>query len=290
VHVNKVYSDLISLKKEYSIFQTNDFIMNTNNTTKEIDLRSDTGTVVIIGNFDVVAKTIKPNFNQSGTWYEYFSHSQSTLSFGNTLTLAPGEYRIYSTFQMHESHIPQLAEVPFASNVQIEGDSIIGDTLSANYFFYDANGDAEGTSFYKWYRSSLDDGSDKSEIQGATSKYYIPTGDDLSKYICFSVTPVSQSTDSTTGKTTFSNLLGPINISQTQPVVFPNPFNSVVNFYNLDGFTHILVSTVNGKTVDIFDLNGKTELSRDYSYLNRGIYLVKFSNSTKKLKFKIIKM
>ncbi|MCT4620813.1 MAG: cadherin-like beta sandwich domain-containing protein, partial [Marinisporobacter sp.] len=82
---------------------------------------------------------------------------------------------------------------PVASSVSISGTAQVGQTLTGSYTYSDVNGDTEGTSTFKWYRSDDASGTNKTEISGATNKTYILTSTDLGKYISFEVTPVAQS-------------------------------------------------------------------------------------------------
>ena len=57
--------------------------------------------VNVLGNFDVTAQNITANFPQTGTWYDYFSHTSINVT--NTqmqYPLAPGEYHIFTTVQL----------------------------------------------------------------------------------------------------------------------------------------------------------------------------------------------
>ena len=93
-----VWATLIAFKKSHEVFSTNDVTLDVGGLVKRINLKHASNNVTIVGNFDVIPKTINPNFSSTGTWYEYFT--SSTLNVTNTtdaITLQPGEYRLYST-------------------------------------------------------------------------------------------------------------------------------------------------------------------------------------------------
>lgn len=90
--------------------------------------------------------------------------------------------------------LPEPPTAPVASNVSISGTANVGETLTGNYTYSDANGDVEGTSTFKWYRSDDALGKNKTEIEGATGKTYALKDADAGKYISFEVTPVDSST------------------------------------------------------------------------------------------------
>ncbi len=73
---------------------------------------------------------------------------------------------------------------PTASSVTITGTTTEGQTLTGHYTYADADGDAEGTSTFRWLRSDV-------AIGGATSITYVLQAADVGTTIKFEVTPVS---------------------------------------------------------------------------------------------------
>ncbi|MEM0963104.1 MAG: alpha-amylase family glycosyl hydrolase [Bacteroidota bacterium] len=51
---------------------------------------------VVVGNFGLSERDVTPPFSSTGTWYGYFDDSELAVEAGETLTLRPGEYRIYT--------------------------------------------------------------------------------------------------------------------------------------------------------------------------------------------------
>lgn len=70
------------------------------------------------------------------------------------------------------------------------GAATIGDVLTGDYKYSDAEGDPEGASTYRWLRNGV-------EIPGATAIDYTLTGADSNQSIAFEVTPVASSGDKT---------------------------------------------------------------------------------------------
>lgn len=94
------------LKKNYPIFSSTDFSYSLTGAQKFIKFNLEEEHVVLVGNFDVVSATMSPLFQQLGTWYEYFTDSELTVSTTNqSLTLAPGEFRLYSTSPFEKADI-----------------------------------------------------------------------------------------------------------------------------------------------------------------------------------------
>lgn len=98
-----VTSKMISLKKQHpSTFNTDDYNLSVSGLVKRINLYDniDNLDVVIVANFDVTTKTVDPNFPTTGSWFEYFSNSTLNVTNPNaTISLLPGEYRLYSQSQ-----------------------------------------------------------------------------------------------------------------------------------------------------------------------------------------------
>ncbi|MBC6607675.1 T9SS type A sorting domain-containing protein [Hymenobacter sp. BT188] len=96
-----VYRSLIELKKTQSVFESPaTYTQSLSGTTKSIRLANADLSVTIIGNFDVVSRTVAPGFQSAGTWYNYLSDATLTVSaaeLNTPITLAPGEYRVYTS-------------------------------------------------------------------------------------------------------------------------------------------------------------------------------------------------
>jgi hypothetical protein len=82
-------------------------------------------------------------------------------------------------------------EAPVAIIGSIIGITQVGQFLTGNYQYLDLENDLEGTSTFKWYRSSNADGTGLEVITGAESKTYTLTTADQDKYIYFEVTPIA---------------------------------------------------------------------------------------------------
>ncbi len=80
---------------------------------------------------------------------------------------------------------------PTATGAAITGTLQVGETLTGSYTYSDINGDAEGSTTFKWYSANNSSGSGKTTIPGATAKDYVLQPGDLGKYISFEVTPVA---------------------------------------------------------------------------------------------------
>lgn len=91
------YASLINYKTNNSIFKTGIPSYNLSGPAKYLKLTNADNTVVVVGNFDVIAQSLSVDFGQPGTWLEWPGGNSMSLT-GNTYTktLSPGEYHIYS--------------------------------------------------------------------------------------------------------------------------------------------------------------------------------------------------
>ena len=122
--------------------------------------------------------------------------------------------------------VGQLSAPPTATVQEITGTLQVGRTLTGNYTYSDANGDLEGTSTYKWFRSDDAAGLNITEIAGATDDEYILQSTDEGKYISFEVTPVALTgiAQGTAVKSTWAGAVGPAEAAPTaivQPITGP---------------------------------------------------------------------
>ena len=99
-NIYTVWSKLAKLKNSEPVFKTTNFNLDTGGLVKRIELIGNTDKVIIIGNFDVVTQTKNPAFSSNTTWYELFSNTSISVNDSNKntpISLAPGEYKMYST-------------------------------------------------------------------------------------------------------------------------------------------------------------------------------------------------
>lgn len=96
-HLYQVYSFLNSLRRNHEVFMTTDYSYLLSSILKRINLNDPGMNVTVIGNFDITEGTIDPNFQDTGTWYEYFTGDSIAVTNVNELiSLQPGECRLYS--------------------------------------------------------------------------------------------------------------------------------------------------------------------------------------------------
>jgi len=122
-YLYQLYGALADLKISQDAFETSDYNMDVSGALKRVNLNGESMDVVILGNFDVNAGEIDPHFQQTGQWYDYFAGTSIDVSDVNDkITLAPGEYRIYTSVQLQKPNINTT--IPEHSNIQ-DGNIIV---------------------------------------------------------------------------------------------------------------------------------------------------------------------
>jgi len=92
-----VYSAMFRLRDQFDIFTSGKEALLVNGVGKRIQLSLNNHNITLIGNFGLTLITIDPNFQHTGTWYEFFSGSELSVSDVNSsLLLSPGQFLLYS--------------------------------------------------------------------------------------------------------------------------------------------------------------------------------------------------
>ncbi len=91
-----LYSQMFKLRKEENYFSTESYSTDISNHFKYVTLLSSNKNVVSMANFDVIVQSKSVYFGKSSTWKEYFTGAEITTNSANeTISLLPGEYRLY---------------------------------------------------------------------------------------------------------------------------------------------------------------------------------------------------
>ncbi|RDI04626.1 alpha-amylase family glycosyl hydrolase [Flavobacterium sp. AG291] len=164
---SKIYYNwrrMIQLKKDEAVFEGNYTLASTNTLTPKVYISDATipstelNSVVVLSNFDIVSKTITPDFPTTGTWYNLMNNaSYEVTDTAATITLEPGEFRIFGNQTVvlgtGENTIEKVALYPnptsdvFALNIavnKLEIYSLTGQLVktfsnTSAYTIYDVN-------------------------------------------------------------------------------------------------------------------------------------------------------
>lgn len=112
-----VTSEILALRNQYPVFNTNSYRYSLNGATKRINLDDANFNATVVGNFDVVTQSVDPNFQNTGWWYEYFSGDSINVTNTNAgISLQPGEYRLYTTKKIQANNSVGVGENPLFQN------------------------------------------------------------------------------------------------------------------------------------------------------------------------------
>ncbi|MEI6883518.1 MAG: alpha-amylase family glycosyl hydrolase [Bacteroidota bacterium] len=155
-----VYHSLIELKKTLPAFKTTSFTVDLSSAIKRIALTDPSMDAVVLGNFDVVARSIVPNFTKTGTWYEFYTgDSLSVSDVASALAFTPGEYRLYTTTRLPKPvftgisetlpgrPVCQLRVFPNPSDGPVTFEVTCTSAVSAKLLIFDLSGRMEGNVF-----------------------------------------------------------------------------------------------------------------------------------------------
>ncbi|MFT4698469.1 MAG: hypothetical protein ACI9SJ_001618 [Flavobacteriaceae bacterium] len=156
-----------------------------------------------------------------------------------------------------------LNAAPVASLLQISGILQLGELLTANFTYSDAENDPEGSHLYTWYTADDAIGTNQTQIQTGTSNTYTILPADLNLYIAFEVTPIATQ-GTLTGVTGLSSYDGPVtNVSPTVSNLFISEYiegsgsNKIIEIANFTGSSVSLNS---------FEINGYQNGSASIGY------------------------
>ena len=92
-----VYSAMLRLREQFDVFTSGTETLSVYGVTKKIQQKLNDHNITLIGNFGMADQTIAPNFQHTGTWYEFFSGNELSVTDVNaSILLRAGEYRLYS--------------------------------------------------------------------------------------------------------------------------------------------------------------------------------------------------
>lgn len=94
-----VYANLLRLRMNpsyISTFTQKQFNIDFIGAVKTLSINDDSLKVVVVGNFDLSAKTVAVNFPTPGSWFSYLTKTSLNVTGATaSITLQPGEYHVY---------------------------------------------------------------------------------------------------------------------------------------------------------------------------------------------------
>jgi len=101
-HLFKVYSQMIKWKIANPVFTSTTYTYSLGDAVKTIRMTDASNSIEVVGNFAVVPQTATITFPATGTWVDNFTGATINVTTpGYSMTLAPGEYHLYSKTALH---------------------------------------------------------------------------------------------------------------------------------------------------------------------------------------------
>jgi 1,4-alpha-glucan branching enzyme len=115
-----VYATMMQLRNAWPVFHTTDYNHELGGIVKKVWLQRDGHFVLSVANTDVRNQSFSIDFQATGKWYETFSGDSLTLNTRTqSITLKPGEYRLYSNVRMQAPQLPMQVEAMAASSIRV---------------------------------------------------------------------------------------------------------------------------------------------------------------------------
>ncbi len=103
LHLYSIYQKMINWKIKNPVFNTTTFSYSLTGAVKTIQLLDASAKVEIVGNFDVVSQTANITFPSTGTWIDNITGATYNVTSATmSMTLAPGEYHVYSNVALNQ--------------------------------------------------------------------------------------------------------------------------------------------------------------------------------------------
>lgn len=119
-----VYAHLLKLRLEnQDVFSSRNFQMNVGGVIKNVEVKHPRMEVHALGNFNIDQQTHTAGFSFDGWWYDYMTGDSINVQNNTyTMTLAPGEYRVYTSLNLNPqgtnvSVTAPIEPMPFHLNI-----------------------------------------------------------------------------------------------------------------------------------------------------------------------------
>jgi Secretion system C-terminal sorting domain len=116
----EVMAKLNALKQTYPEFSPENFSYELTSSVKWYRLTSGENHVFTLGNFDIQQRTANVSFPKTGKWYEFFTRDSVEINTtSQSIPLAPGEYRLFSTRKFDDPHVVTENKTEVSENNEI---------------------------------------------------------------------------------------------------------------------------------------------------------------------------
>lgn len=143
-----MYKEMMKLRNEYEVFTRGDFSWSPDGMQKSIHISNSDTSVVVIGNFDVSSASINPEFQHTGTWYDFISGEDiDVTNTSNTIKLSPGEFHIYTD---HKLHTPAAGIITSIDTQEMSDHMVFYPNPTTDWLNVDVIGLTSGATEFEW--------------------------------------------------------------------------------------------------------------------------------------------
>lgn len=115
-----VYAAMLRLRSQFDVFTSGQETLSVNGDLKKIQLHLNDHNITLLGNFGLINQTLVPGFQHTGTWYEFFSGNElSVTDLNSNLILNAGQFALYS-----DKKLPEFNGSTTASQVKLNNSDI----------------------------------------------------------------------------------------------------------------------------------------------------------------------
>lgn len=126
-----IYSQILNLRLTEDVFSTRDFTVTGASAIKRLKLNHADNNVRVVVNFSTKVQEVSVDFDHSGWWYSHFQgDSIFVADDSHTITLLPGEYRLFSQKKMDGFESNIIDRPDFSSNKLILYPTAVVDELN----------------------------------------------------------------------------------------------------------------------------------------------------------------
>ncbi len=128
--IYQVMAGMAKLKTTQDAFKFGTYTKDLSALAKRAWLSYSTLDVCTGGNFDVISKTVNPNFQHTGTWYNYFTGEgiEVTNTTGYSINMEPGGYYVFTDVEFERPFLSLEVNVVWKET----GTAVVGAELNLN--------------------------------------------------------------------------------------------------------------------------------------------------------------
>ena len=251
------YAGMAKLKTENPAFINGSFGQDQSGLGKKMWITDGSMNVSVTANFATNSFDMAPNFQHTGTWYNYFTGESIDVSDanGHTLYYTPGDYYVFTDVQLDRPYANLQFNVKNTSDANIENANIIITGYGSS------NTDVSGnTDFIYGTNATVNYIASATGYTSETGTVTIGNADQIEYVVLESVVNINET-----------------EISDIQ--LYPNPTNDYITVTS-NQLYEISIFDITGKQIETVKMTTNNQ-TIDLSNLTSGIYTFTFKNNSK---------